>query len=180
MALILNITSQYSLADKGFKISEVISSGNSWGEADNPERTDIDKAVISVFKENKFFLDTDVTTLMVDGTLTDVILFENKILEDGVYYVYLEVELQNGDTYTSEMQVNLVDNDIKAYLCKFWAKYAATTSSERKKGIEDVCFKLEAIYSGLQALCEIKYTAEASELIRILQSTINLNKNYLH
>jgi len=173
MAFFLKIETQYDEETKKFSVTET---NSTWG-GDNPERNEVEEAEITIEsdEESKSF---NITDEVRDNNLENYVL--DKVIDnDGIYLLYLKVKTES-NRYTSKGDLELVASDIKKQISKFWAKYAFTSSVERKKTLYDICSKLEAFFSGLKSLCLVHEKDKAAELLSIIERTIELNKTYLY
>ena len=174
MAFFLKIETQYDEETKKFSVTETDST---WG-GDNPERNEVEEAeiIIESDEEPKSF---NITDEVRDNNLENYVL--DKVIDsDGIYLLYLKVKTESNRYTTSKGDLELVASDIKKQISKFWAKYAFTSSVERKKTLYDICSKLEAFFSGLKSLCLVHEKDKAAELLSIIERTIELNKTYLY
>jgi len=179
MAFFLKIETQYDEETKKFSVTET---NSTWG-GDNPERNEVEEAEIIIegtwqtavgYAAGSF----NITDEVRDNNLENYVL--DKVIDnDGIYLLYLKVKTES-NRYTSKGDLELVASDIKKQISKFWAKYAFTSSVERKKTLYDICSKLEAFFSGLKSLCLVHEKDKAAELLSIIERTIELNKTYLY
>ena len=173
MAFFLKIETQYDEETKKFSVTETDST---WG-GDNPERNEVDKAEILI-RGDTYSKSFDVTDEIKSDDLNNYILDET-IENDGIYILFLKVEI-NDNEYYSEGDLELVASDVKKNISKFWVKYASTSDIREKKILYSICSKLEAFFLGLKSLCLIHEKDKATELLSIIEKTIELNKTYLY
>lgn len=185
MAFTLKISATYNLPERTFYVTEIPVNEETWGDPDNPVRSDVDTAYIKIYNNGELLANEDVTieTSNPLGTgLDNTPIYIGKVNKDGIYSLSLVVNYTSGleTVETNSIPVILlVDNKIREYLSKFWVKHACAASSERQKGIFDVVSKLEAMWSGLKSLVATNKVAEAIDTIKLIESTIELNKTYL-
>lgn len=182
MSFIPEITTSYDTTTRKISVTDT----SLWG-APNPELAAITKAVLIVYKDDKFdapfISDIDVTTEVKAGTLTDFEIPNLLVENDGVFIIHLAVNTTGYSgteyQYVSFGATEFIFINTEEDISKFWVRHACASNTERKKGLYDVCNWLEVNMAGLQSLAERKKRAEYTDTLRSIQRKIELNKTYL-
>lgn len=182
MAFIPTITTSYDVVDKKISVTDT----SEWGGDTNPILADVNEVVITVYKNDlgNTYKVVDVTDTLKDGLLNDYEIPELTIVEDGLYIVFLSLNTEGYQMiseyqYTSFGSDNYIISDLENNISLFWVKHACASSTERKKGLEDICIWLESSLAGLKALASRKKNPEFVDTLKIMQRKIELNKTYL-